>query len=158
MKYLRLLPGEFSRLLRGRLTFAAMALTILSPLLGICLYKHVTTETMQSIYIANPAIAGGIAGFVMFGLLTVIEFDRITKNHVDRLTDAMVSRVKMASVRFSALLLTAILTLAAAVIIWLPVSRMLVGDVFTLEDYFASYLIFMGTSMILRNTDRGGGL
>jgi len=148
MKHLRLLPGEFSRLLRGRATLAAMALTILSPLLGICLYRHVTTETMQSISIANPAIAGGIAGFVLFGLLTVIEFDRITKNRVDRLTDALISRVKMVSVRLISLLLTAFLTLAAAVIIWLPVSRMLVGDVFTLEDYLASYLIFMGTSMI----------
>ena len=148
MKYFRLLPGECLRLLRGRLTLATAALTVLSPILGICFYKPVTTNTMQSIYIANPAIVGGIAGFAMFGILTVIEYDRIAKNRVDRLTDVMVSHVKMASVRFFALLVTALLTFAAAVSIWLPVSRMLVGEAFTLEDYFASYLLFMGTSMI----------
>ncbi len=117
MKYIRLLPGEFLRLLRSRLTLAVMELTVLSPVLGICFYKPVTTETLQSIYIANPAITGGIAGFVLFGLLAVLEFDRIAKMRVDLLTDAVVSPVKMASVRFFALLMAAILTLLVAVIV-----------------------------------------
>ena len=148
MGYVRLLHEEFFRLLRGRLSLAAVLVTVLSPILGICFYKTVISETMQSIYIANPAITGGIAGFMLFGLLTVCEYDRLARTGVDRLTDAIVSRVRMASVRLLALLLLALLTIAITVMVWLPVSAILVGDVFTFDDFFSSYLIFMGTSII----------
>ena len=112
MRYVRLFPVEFFRLLRGRLSLAAVLLTVISPILGICFYKPVISETMQSIYIANPAITGGIAGFMLFGLLTIYEYDRLARTGVDRLTDSVVSKVKMTSVRLFALLLLALLTFA----------------------------------------------
>lgn len=148
MRYVRLFPVEFFRLLSGRLSLAAVLLTVLSPILGICFYKPVISETMQSIYIANPAITGGIAGFMLFGLLTVYEYDRLTRTGVDRLTDAIVSRVRMATVRLFALLMLALLTFMITILVWLPVSTVLVGDVFTFDDFFSSYLIFMGSSII----------
>ncbi|MCR5727248.1 MAG: hypothetical protein K6G24_07265 [Lachnospiraceae bacterium] len=148
MRYIRLIPGEFLRLVRSRISVFAIVLTVISPILGICFYKQVLSETMQSIYIANPSIAGGIAGFILFGLLTIYEYDRLAKTGVDRLTDSVVSKVKMTSVRLFALLLLALLTIMITILVWLPASIVLVGDVFTFDDFFSSYLIFMGTSII----------
>ncbi|MCR5249476.1 MAG: hypothetical protein K6E50_02585 [Lachnospiraceae bacterium] len=148
MRSLRLLPGEFMRLLRGRLTQAVMVLTLVSPILGIFFYKPVLTQTMQSVYVANPAIAGGLAGYLLFGLLTILECGRIAKTRVNLLTDSLIPPELMAAVRFSALVLTALLTLTVTATAWLPISRCFVGSVFAFEDHFASYLLFMGTSLL----------
>ena len=76
MKTMRLFPLELKRLLQSRLTWLMMALTVLSPVLGLVLYKSATSTTMLSMYLANPAIAGGTAGAILFGLLTIFELDR----------------------------------------------------------------------------------
>ena len=60
MKTMRLFPLELRRLLQSRLTWLIMALTVLSPVLGLVLYKRATSTTMLSMYLANPAIAGGV--------------------------------------------------------------------------------------------------
>ena len=59
MRMLRLFPLELRRLLQSRLTWLTMALTGLSPVLGLVLYKPATSTTMLSMYLANPAITGG---------------------------------------------------------------------------------------------------
>ena len=61
MKTLRLFPLELGRLLRSRLTWLVMLLTVLGPVVGLYLYQP-AVSTMNSLYLANPAIAGGIAG------------------------------------------------------------------------------------------------
>ena len=53
-----------------------MALTILSPAVGLVLYKPAASTTMLSAHLANPALAGGAAGAVLFGLLAILELDR----------------------------------------------------------------------------------
>jgi len=65
MKTMRLFPLELKRLLQSRLTWLTMALTVLSPVLGLVLYKPATSTTMLSMYLANPAIAGGVAGAIL---------------------------------------------------------------------------------------------
>ena len=60
-----------------------MALTVLSPVLGLVFYKPATSTTMLSMYLANPAIAGGVAGAILFGLLTIFELDRACRSRVD---------------------------------------------------------------------------
>ncbi len=50
--------GAGTRLLRGRLTWLAAALTVLSPLAGLVLYKPTAADTMLSMYLADPALAG----------------------------------------------------------------------------------------------------
>ena len=62
MKTLRLFPLEWNRLWRSRLTWLIAALTVLSPLVGLLLYKPASATTMLSLYLANPAIAGGVVG------------------------------------------------------------------------------------------------
>ena len=102
MKTMRLFPLELKRLLQSRLTWLMMALTVLSPVLGLVLYKSATSTTMLSMYLANPAIAGGVAGAILFGLLTIFELDRACRSRVDILTDAVVSPLTTALTRLLA--------------------------------------------------------
>ncbi len=59
MKTLRLFPLELGRLLRSRLTWLVMLLTVLGPVVGLYLYQP-AVSTMNSLYLANPAIAGAL--------------------------------------------------------------------------------------------------
>lgn len=134
MKTLRLFPLELGRLLRSRLTWLVMLLTVLGPVVGLYLYQS-AVSTMNSLYLANPAIAGGIAGGILFGLLAILELDRACRSRVDVLVDAVVSPLTAALTRLSALLTTAVLTTTLTMLVWLPISAGLIGAVFDMVDY-----------------------
>ncbi len=147
MKTLCLLPLELRRLLHSRLTWLTALLTMLSPLAGLAFYKPASASTMLSMYLANPAIAGGVAGGILFGLLTVFELDRANRSRTEVLLDAAVSPLTMALVRLFALLAAALLTLCAAMLVWFPISRELTGAVFDGLDYLLAYFLLMGLSL-----------
>lgn len=149
MKTMRLFPLELKRLLQSRLTWLMMALAVLSPALGLVLYKPATSTTMLSMYLANPAIAGGVAGAILFGLLTIFELDRACRSRVDILTDAVVSPLTTALTRLLALLMAAVLTVGLTMLVWLPISVGLIGAVFTGANYVLAYLLFMGLALPL---------
>ena len=130
MKLLRLFPLELGRLLRSRLTWLIVLLTVISPAAGLVLYKPATAGTMLSMYLANPTLAGGAAGGILFGLLTVYELDRTGRSRVEVLTDAVVSPLAAALVRLSALLAATGLALGLTMLVWLPISWRLIGSVF----------------------------
>ena len=65
MKTLKLFPLELGRLLQSRLTWLIVLLTVLSSAAGLVLYRPATSTTMLSLYLANPAMAGGVAGGVL---------------------------------------------------------------------------------------------
>ena len=88
MKTLKLFPLELGRLLQSRLTWLIVLLTVLSPAAGLVLYRPATSTTMLSLYLANPAMAGGVAGGILFGALTVYELDRVSRSRADVLMDA----------------------------------------------------------------------
>ena len=148
MKTLRLFPLELGRLLRSRLTWLVMLLTVLGPVVGLYLYQP-AVSTMNSLYLANPAIAGGIAGGILFGLLAILELDRACRSRVDVLVDAVVSPLTAALTRLSALLTTAVLTTTLTMLVWLPISAGLIGAVFDMVDYVLAYLLFMGLALPL---------
>lgn len=148
MKTLRLFPLELGRLLRIRLTWLVMLLTVLGPVVGLYLYQS-AVSTMNSLYLANPAIAGGIAGGILFGLLAILELDRACRSRVDVLVDAVVSPLTAALTRLSALLTTAVLTTTLTMLVWLPISAGLIGAVFDMVDYVLAYLLFMGLALPL---------
>ena len=52
---------ELARLLRGRLTWLAAALTVLSPLAGLTVYRSASADTMQSLYVTNPCLPSATA-------------------------------------------------------------------------------------------------
>ena len=149
MKTMRLFPLELRRLLQSRLTWLIMALTVLSPVLGLVLYKPATSTTMLSMYLANPAIAGGVAGAILFGLLTIFELDRARRSRVDILTDAVVSPLTTALTRLLALLTAAVLTAGLTMLVWLPISTGLIGSVFTGVNFLLAYLLLMGLALPL---------
>ena len=149
MKGLRLFPLELGRLLQSRLTWLAALLTVLSPLTGLFLYRTTSAGTMLSVYLADPAVAGGIVGGILFGLLTVFELDRSARSRVDVLLDAAVSPLCMALVRLLALTAAAALTAGITMLVWLPISRGLIGSVFSGVDYVLAYLLFMGLALPL---------
>ena len=149
MKTMRLFPLELRRLLQSRLTWLIMALTVLSPVLGLVLYKPATSTTMLSMYLANPAIAGGAAGAILFGLLAIFELDRARRSRVDILTDAVVSPQTTALTRLLALLTAAVLTIALTMLVWLPISAGLIGSVFTGVNFLLAYLLLMGLALPL---------
>ena len=149
MKTMRLFPLELRRLLQSRLTWLIMALTVLSPVLGLVLYKPATSTTMLSMYLANPAIAGGVAGAILFGLLTIFELDRARRSRVDILTDAVVSPLTTALTRLLALLTAAVLTAGITMLVWLPISAGLIGSVFTGVNFLLAYLLLMGLALPL---------
>ena len=149
MKALRLFFLELGRLLRSRLTWLILFLTALSPAAGLVLYKPADAGTMLSMYLANPALAGGAAGGILFALLTIFELDRARRSRTEVLTDAVVSPHAMALVRLLALLTAAGLATVLTMLVWLPVSRRLIGAVFTGRDYVLSYLLFLGLALPL---------
>ena len=149
MKTLKLFPLELGRLLQSRLTWLIVLLTVLSPAAGLVLYRPATSTTMLSLYLANPAMAGGVTGGVLFGALTVYELDRVSRSRADVLMDAAVSPLTMALTRLLALLAAAVGTLALTMLVWLPVSAGLIGSVFSGVDYALAYGLLMGLALPL---------
>ena len=149
MKTMRLFPLELRRLLQSRLTWLILLLTVLSPVLGLVLYKPATSTTMLSMYLTNPAITGGVAGAILFGLLAIFELDRARRSRVDILTDAVVSPLTTALTRLLALLTAAVLTAGLTMLVWLPISAGLIGSVFTGVNFLLAYLLLMGLALPL---------
>ena len=149
MKTLKLFPLELGRLLQSRLTWLTVLLTVLSPAAGLVLYRPATATTMLSLYLANPAMAGGVMGGVLFGALTVYELDRVSRSRADVLMDAAVSPLTMALTRLLALLAAAAGTLTLTMLVWLPVSAGLIGSVFSGVDYALAYGLLMGLALPL---------
>ena len=149
MKTMRLFPLELSRLLQSRPTWLIITLTVLSPVAGLVHYKRTASATMLSVYLANPAIAGGVAGAICFGLLTVFELDRACRSRVDVLMNTVVSPLTTALTRLLALMTAAVLTMILTMLVWLPVSAGLIGSVFSSMNYGLAYLLFMGLALPL---------
>ena len=150
MNTLRQFCLELTRLLQNRLTWLAILLTALSPIAGLTVYRPLYSSsdsgyvtTMQGMYLANPALAGGILGAVVFAILTVWSMDRLRRDGMETLTHAVVSPMTAALTRLGALLCVSILAQAITTLAWLPYAIMKLGAVFDLKSYLLIYLIFM---------------
>lgn len=147
MKTFRNFSLELGRLLQSRLTWLVLLLTVISSVAGLTLYKSATAETMLSMYLANPAIAGGVVSGILFGLLTIYEMDRSGRSRVDILMNAIVSPMRSALIRMLALIITAMLGLILTMLVWLPVTFTQAGAVLDMTNYCLAYLIFMGLAL-----------
>ena len=149
MKTLRLFPLELVRLLQSRLAWLIILATVLSPVAGLALYKPATATTMLSQYLANPAIAGGVVGGILFGILTIFELGRVRRSRADALLDAAVSPLAMACVHLLSLLTTAVLSCGLTALVWFPVSKGMIGTVLDGVDYGLAYGLLMGLALPL---------
>lgn len=150
MSALRRFRLELARLLRSRFTWLTAALTILSPLAGLTVYRPVWSvsgeqyvTTMGGMYLANPALAGGLMGAVLFASLTAWELDRVRRGGMEALTDAAVSPLSAAWTRLLALLCLSAMVQALTMLAWLPWTAHVLGAVFDGRSYCAIYLIFL---------------
>lgn len=156
MKTFRLFRLELGRLFHDRPALLVAGLTALSPVVWLLLYKMLgtalsdtITTTMNNLYIAYPAIVGGIVGAVLFAVLTIMQMDAPHKFQVTAITDAMASPLTQALVRLLALLSAAVVTQAATILLWLPYTMYRVGAVFDGSVYLLSYLVLMLPSLLL---------
>lgn len=156
MSTMRQFRLELARLLRSRLTWLAVLLTVLAPVAGLTVYQplYSTSEssyvtTMQGMYLATPALAAGLLGAVVFALLTVWEQDRVCRGGMEALTHAVVSPMAAALTRLGALLCVSVLAQAVTMLAWLPFTVFKLGAVFDGESYFLMYLIFMYSAIPL---------
>ena len=139
-----------SRLVRGRMTWLAVSLTILSPLAGLTIYRPAYSAdtgsyvtAMTGMYAANPALAGGLIGAAAFAVLTIWELDRVRRGNMETLTDAVIPPQSAAWRRLLALLALSVLTQAVTMLAWLPWSIHALGAVFDGGSYFWIYAVFM---------------
>lgn len=147
MRSVMIFRAELSRLFREPFALIAMLLSVCSPLLGLTLYRPASAETMLSIYLADPALAGGVVSGILFGLLTVYELDRPRRKRADVLTDAAVSAVRTSVIRLAALIASASAVMLVTMTIWFLFTFIKVGTVFDMTDYCLAYILFMGLSM-----------
>ena len=140
---------EFSRLFREPFTWLILFLTLLSPAVGLFWYQPLSTDTSLSLYLANPALAGGTAGGILFGILTIYELDRPRRMEMESLMDAVVAPQTMALLRLLALMGAALIAAASAAVLWLPLCRLQVGSVFRWQDYVLACTLLMGASFPL---------
>lgn len=149
MKLFSYFRVEIRRLLRSAATQMAFAAAAVSPLLGFYFYQPAGTGTTAAKVIANPSLAGALGGAAIFAALALYELNRVKKYQMETLTDSIVSPVTMAVVRLWALLSSAFIAFFIIYLLYLPLSRMLLGEAFKLAEYTKAYLIFLLPSLLL---------
>lgn len=150
MKLISMLKAEFSRLLLSRLTRLLGALTLCSPALGLTLYRPLPSyagtgysTSDNGTFIANPALAGALAGAALFAVLTAFEFNRGWRGRMKAITHAVVSPFHAVLVRTTAIVLTAALVQGITLLTWLPFTASSIGTAFKPGLYVSIYLAVM---------------
>ena len=151
MNILRQFRLELARLLHNRITWLAILLTALAPIVGLSVYRPLFNSsesggyvtTMQGMYLANPALAGGVLGAIVFAILTAWSMDRLKREGMETLTHAVVSPMAAALTRLGALLCVSIVAQVVTTLAWLPYTIFKLRAVFDLESYLLIHLIFM---------------
>ena len=143
MNFLSYLRVELRRIFLSRNTRLVMLLTLLTPLIGFVFYEPATqlAVTRAGEFIGNPTLAGAIGGIILFTLLTLFELDKVHKNHVDKLTDSIVSPVTMYLTKMISLLTVATVTGCASAVLYLPYTLYKVGYLFDWSTYSGCWFI-----------------
>lgn len=156
MSILRQFRLELTRLLQSRLTWLSILLTMISPIAGLTVYRPLSSvsennyvTTMQGMHLANPALAGGILGTVIFAVLTVWNMDRFRRSGMETLSHAVISPMTATLTHLGALLCLSVLAQLITILAWLPYTIFKLGAVFDAESYFLIYVIFMYSALPL---------
>lgn len=156
MKLWLLFWVEWKRLFRYRPAQISILLTIFSPIAGLFLYRPLYsissrkyTTTVLGMYLANPALAGGMLGAVLFAVLTILEYNRVAEYRLDSFLNAIVSPLKTSAVYTLSILTIALLTQLATMTLWLPFTVYKTRSIFDMGDYIGMYSIFMFGSIVI---------
>lgn len=155
MTFLSLLQVETRRLFLHRLSWLVAALAILSPALGLGIYRPVPSysgsgyvTSINGTFIANPALTGALTGAILFGLLTALELSRVQRFRMNALVETVVSPFIAVVVRTLALMLAAAAVQGMTLLAWLPFTGAQIGTVFQLDLYLSVYLSVMLPAML----------
>ena len=144
MKIGSLYRVELCRLLQAPVSWLLCGLSILAPLAGYRLFPLSLGDTMSALYLANPMLAGGLAGTVIFALLMLLTLDRSQRGEMSNLIGAVVGPLVMQTVQLLTVLTCAVLTALLTGLLYLPYTMIKLDIVFSMADYWrAVLLIFM---------------
>ncbi|WP_312939540.1 hypothetical protein [Oscillibacter sp.] len=143
MKFSALIRVELGRVFRNRQTWLVSALTALAPLTGYQVFRTTIGDSMAARYLANPLLAGGIAGTLCFAILMLSTLDKPLRNGMDALTDAVVHPVTLCVARFLAVLTAGMAATALIGLLYLPYTAWKLNIAFSLSDYVLAVLLFL---------------
>lgn len=138
---------EQKRVLYSHITWVFGFLTILTPLAGYFFYWPAGTASSSASFMANPALAGAVGGAVLFAMLTLFHMDQMQKNRTDALVLSLTSPGMFRLVQTAALLSTALLTVTAEALLFLPYTIYIMGDLFSLSLYVQCFYVLMLPSL-----------
>jgi len=133
---------ELRRLALSKFTWAAIVLTLCAPLFGYSMHLS-NAAVLTGQYIANPVLSGTAYGALIWGLLTIIESNRIHRAGAGTLIDAIASPITMAWVRVAALVTLSAGACVLTALVYLPYTIINVGSLFTFSLYIISFLVLM---------------
>lgn len=141
MKGSALFRVELGRVLRSRITWLVCALTALAPLSGYSLLKLTIGDSMGALYLANPMLAGGLAGALLFAILMLVCLHQPQRSGTDAMTDAILSPLRLCAARLLVVLTAAVLTAVAVGVLYLPVTAWKLDIVFSGFDYLLTVVL-----------------
>lgn len=124
-------------------------LTMISPIVGYNIRGTMLAQSAIGDFIVKPCITGVLVSGVLFGMLTLIEFDRVNKQKIGSLTNNIVSPLVINMVRTLSIGIIAILSVTITAIMYLPYVIMKMGYTFDAYTYLNKFFILMPFSVLL---------
>ena len=156
MRFVSFLRVETGRIFRSPATWLVWALSALSPLVGLYIYRPLISvsqdgyvTTTLGTFLANPLLAGGLISSILFAILTIYEADRNHRSYTEALSGAIVSPLTLALARLFALLCASVVATLTTMIAWLPYTLRVTGAVFDGGTYVIGYILLMFGSIPL---------
>ncbi|WP_432401563.1 hypothetical protein [Wukongibacter sp. M2B1] len=149
MSFFSYMKVETGRIFRSKFTWLVMVLMLICPLVGYSVHQTAVAVTTASLVLANPVLAGGLGGGILFALLVLYELDRVYKYHTDALTESIASPLLLGGAKLISLLAVAFVTTVAAATLYLPYTVYRMGVVFNPTEYLECFFILMLPSLWL---------
>lgn len=143
MKLFSLYRVELRRLFLSKRIWLTVVLCLCTPLLGYTVYKTSAEGVAANTYIANPVIAAGLAGAVIWALITILELDRKRHSGTEAMTDSAVSPTALAAARVMALSTISGMAAVLCALFYLPYTMVKMEYLFSLGFYCENYAILV---------------
>lgn len=140
MKLFSLYRVELRRLALSKFVWVIAVLSLCGPLFG---YPLLNNSTMSNKYIVNPVLAGTAIGGILWGILALLESDRVYRAKIDVMIDTVISPTGMMLSRMLSLITLSSVTTLISAIVYLPFTIIKINYLFNAGLYACSFLILM---------------